>query len=55
MALKYGGGLWIWIGWDMGREEGGGMGRTEGKGECERVGSGEAMLSIDESILCNKV
>ena len=31
------------------------MGRTEGKGECERMESGEAMLSIDESILCNKV
>ena len=55
MALKYGGGLWIWIGWDMGREEGGGTGKTEGGGGCERMGSGEAVLSIDESILCNLV
>ena len=31
------------------------MGRTEGGGECERMGSGETVLSIDESILCNKV
>ena len=54
MALKYGGGLWIWIGWYMGREEGGGTGRTEGGGGCERMGSEEAMLGIDESILCNK-
>ena len=36
-------------------ERGGGMGRTEGKGDCERMESGGAMLSIDESILCNKV
>ena len=39
----------------MGRGEGGGTGRTEGGGGCERMGSEEAMLGIDESILCNKV
>ena len=42
-----------WLGY--GKRRGGGMGRTEGGGECERMGSEEAMLGIDESILCNKV
>ena len=59
MALKYGSGLWIWIGWDRGRGDRGGMwAEPKGGKECERMEVETphwALINLScESVRCGK-